>query len=229
MRRVMLAILAMMIGCFLITGAGWAAEEEMSKAGFLQDYSLLTRADPMKAVNWVYINEKADVSTYNKILLDDVVFFLSEDADYKGFEANELADLGEAFQQAVVLNLSGAYEFTDTPGPGVLRIRLAITNLVPSNSVTGTVTTIVPVGLVISSVKKAATGSHIGMGKVAMEGEIIDAHTNEILGAVIDSKTGKKYKVKKGASKWGHAIDIFNTWGKNIRTRLDKRSGRELL
>jgi len=108
-----------------------------------------------------------------------------------------------------------------------MRIRLAVTNLVPSNSVTGTVTTIIPVGLALSHVKKAVTGSHIGMGEVAIEGEIIDAQTNEILGAVIDSKTGKKYKIGKSTSKWGHAIDIFNAWGKNIRARLDKRSGRE--
>ncbi len=227
MKKIISTILAMMISFCFITGAGWAAEEEMPKSGFLQDYTLLKPDDPMKAVNWVYVNEKKDYSTYNKIILDDVVFFVSKDADYKGFEAQELADLGKAFQQAVIMNLSGAYDFTDTPGPGVMRIRLAVTNLVPSNSVTGTVTTIVPVGLALSAVKKAVTGSHIGMGEVAIEGEMIDAQTNEILGAVIDSKTGKKYKIGKSTSKWGHAIDIFNAWGKNIRARLDKRSGRE--
>ena len=227
MKKILSTILTMMIVFCFITGAGWAAEKEMPKSGFLQDYSLLTADDPMKAVNWVYVNEKADVSKYNKVMLDDVVFFISKDADYKGFEAKELADLGKAFHMAIIMNLRGVYEFTDKPGPGVMRIRLAVTNLVPSNSVTGTVTTIVPVGLALSTVKKAATGSHIGMGEVAIEGEIIDAQTNEILGAVIDAKTGKKYKVAKGASKWGHIVDIFNTWGQNIRTRLDKRSGRQ--
>jgi len=227
MKKSILTILAMMIGFCLVTGAGWAAEKEMPKVGFLQDYSLLTAADPMKAVNWVYTNEKVDINTYDKVMLDDVVFFLSKDADYKGFEANELADLGKAFHQAVVMNLSGVYEFTDTPGPGVLRIRIAVTNLVPSNSVAGTVTTIIPVGLALSGLKKAATGSHIGMGEVSIEGEVVDSRTNEVIGAVIDSKSGKKYKIGKSTSKWGHAVDIFNTWGQNIRARLDKRSGRK--
>ncbi len=227
MKKIILTILAMMISFCFITGAGWAAEEEMPKSGFLQDYTLLKPDDSMKAVNWLYVNEKVDYSTYNKIMLDDLVFFVSKDADYKGFEANELADLGKAFQQAIVMNLSGVYEFTDTPGPGVMRIRIAVTNLVPSNSVTGTVTTIVPVGLALSVVKKAVTGSHIGMGQVAIEGEIVDSQTNEILGAVLDSKTGKKYKIARGTSKWGHVIDVFNTWGQNIRARLDKYSGRE--
>ena len=121
MKKIISTILAMMISFCFITGAGWAAEEEMPKSGFLQDYTLLKPDDPMKAVNWVYVNEKKDYSTYNKIILDDVVFFVSKDADYKGFEAQELADLGKAFQQAVIMNLSGAYDFTDTPGPGVMR------------------------------------------------------------------------------------------------------------
>ena len=227
MKRNMLTILALVIGCFLITGAAWAAEKEMPQAGFLQDYSLLKPKDPEKMVQWVYTKEDVDVSKYHKIMIDDVVFFISPDADYKGFEANELTELGAAFHRALLMNLAGAYEFTNTPGPEVLRIRIAVTNLVPSSTVSGTVTTIVPVGLAVSAVKKAATGSHIGMGSVSIEGEVLDSQTNEILGAVIDTKMGKKYKVRKGASKWGHAIDIFNAWSKNIRTRLDRRAGRE--
>ena len=227
MKKIMASILVMMIGFCFITGPIWAAEKEMTKSGFLQDYSLLTPDDPMKMVNWLYTNEKMDIGPYNKIMLDDLVFFISKDADYKGFEANELAELGEAFQKAMIMNLSGVYEFTDTPGPGVMRLRMAVTNLVPSNSVAGTVTTIIPVGLALSHVKKAATGSHIGMGEVAIESELLDSQTNEILAAVIDSKTGTKYKVGKSTSKWGHAIDIFNTYGQTVRKRLDIRSGRQ--
>jgi len=209
----------------LIMGMQVIAAEKVGETGFLQDYSLLSQVDPDNLVNRVYIKEGVDWSAYDTILLDDVVFFIADDAKYKGFEAEELADLGTAFQQSMIINLAGAYEFTDTPGPGVLRIRMAVTNLVPNNSVTGTVSTIMPIGLGLSVVKKAVTGTHIGMGEVAFEGEMIDAQTGEILGAVMDSKTGEKYKVAKSISKWGHVRDVFNTWGTNLRQRLDQRSG----
>ena len=208
-------------------GSGWAAEEKMHQSGFLQDYLLLKTDDPMKKVKWLYINEKANFSAYDKIMLDDVVFFLSEEAEYKGIEVKEMTELGEAFQKAVIMNLSGVYEFTDKPGPGVMRVRMAVTELVPSKSVAGTVTTIIPIGLALSSVKKVATGSHIGMGEVTFEGEMIDSQSGEIMGAVVDSQTGTKYKIAKTVSKWGHAIDIFNDWAKTFRARLDKLSGRE--
>ncbi len=210
----------------LIIGMQVTAAEKVKETGFLQDYSLLSKADPDGLVNRVYIKEGVDWSAYDTILLDDVVFFIADDAKYKGFEAEELSELGTAFRQSMIINLAGAYEFTDTPGPGVLRIRTAVTNLVPNNSVTGTVTTIVPIGLGLSAVKKAVTGTHIGMGQVAFEGEVIDAQTGEIVGAVMDAKTGEKYKVTKSISKWGHVRDVFNTWATNLRQRLDQRSGR---
>ena len=129
MKKTTMAILAMTIGLCFITGTLWAAEKEMPRSGFLHDYSTLTSDDPMKVVDWVYIKEDTDWKSYNKMMLDDVVFFIAEDADYKGFEAKELADLGTAFHQAFIMNLAGAFEFTDKPGPGVMRLRLAVTNL----------------------------------------------------------------------------------------------------
>ena len=219
--------LVLIIGLSLVTNLGWAAEEKMPQSGFFKDYSMLKAKDPMNKAKWIYINEKAIFSAYDKIMLDDVTFFISEKADYKGIEAQELVDMSEAFKRAFIMNLRGAYEFTDKPGAGVMRIRMAVTELVPSSSVTGTVTTIIPIGLALSSVKKVATGSHIGMGKVTFEGEIIDTQSGETLGAVIDSRVGSKAKITKSVSKWGHAIDIFNQWGQTFRTRLDSLSGRE--
>jgi len=155
------------------------AAEQAGDSGFLQNYSLLSDADSKGFLKRIYIRDGVDWSVYDKILLHDISFFFAEDAEYKGFEANELAELSKAFQQSIVMNLSGPYEFTDTPGPGVIRMRVAVTNLVPSDSVTGTVTTVIPIGLGISALSKVFTGSHIGMGSAAFEGEMLDAQTGE--------------------------------------------------
>ncbi|NIS83377.1 MAG: DUF3313 family protein [Anaerolineales bacterium] len=225
MKKMMTAILAMTIVFCFVTGAGWAADKTKPRSGFLHDYSKLTANDPMKIVEWIYIKEDTDWKSYNKVMLDDVVFFIAQDAEYKGFEAKELASLGEAFCKAFIMNLAGATEFTDEPGPGVLRIRLAVTNLKPTKSLASTVTTVVPVGLALSTVAKGVTGSHIGMGSVAVEAELLDSQSGEVLAAMIDEKMGKKYKVLKSTSKWGHVIDIFNKWGQTFRARWDKRMG----
>ncbi len=215
------------ISVFLVISVSWAAGYSMPKSGFLQDYSQLGKDDMMKKADKIYINKKSDWGKYDKIMLDDIVFMIADEAKFKGFEAKELADLADAFGKAIMMNLAGSYEFTDKPGPGVMRLRVALTNLNPNNPVTGTITTIIPVGILASGVKKGATGKHIGMGKVAFEGEILDSRSGEILAAVMDAESGKKYKVHKSVSKWGQTIDIFNKWAQTLRARLDKLTGRE--
>lgn len=225
MKKRISKVIVLTIGVCLLAGIGWAKEKELKPSGFLQDYSLLSGDDPMKKVDWVYIKEDAKWPKYKKMMLDDVVFFAAQDADYKGLETQEMVDLSKAFHQAFITNLAGAVEFTDKPGPDVMRIRLAITNLKPNNSLTGTLTTIVPVGFAVSTIKYAATGSHIGIGSVSVEAELVDSQSGEVLGALVDEEMGKKYKVVKGMSKWAQIFDIFNKWGQVFRARWDQRMG----
>ena len=225
MKKGILQIIVLTLGMCLLAGTGWAQEKVLKPSGFLQDYSKLTSDDPMKKVDWVYIKEDTNWKQYKKLMLDDVVFFAAQNADFKGMEAQEMADLGKAFHQAFITNMVGAVEFADKPGPDVMRMRLAITNLKPNNTVTGTVTTIVPVGLAISTIKYAVTGSHIGIGSISVEAELVDSQSVEVLAALVDEEMGKKYKVVKGMSKSAQLFDIFNKWGQTFRARWDKRIG----
>ena len=105
MKKAIPMIIATMVGFCLLAGTGWAKEKALKPSGFLQDYSKLTSDDPMKKVNWVYIKEDTDWKQYKKILLDDVVFIPSEDADYKGMEAQAMVDMSKAFHQAFCINI----------------------------------------------------------------------------------------------------------------------------
>lgn len=225
MKKAISMIIAMTIGICLLAGMGWAKDKELKSSGFLQDYSKLKKDDELKKVNWVYIRENTDWKQYKKILLDDVVFIPSEESDYKGMEAQAMVDMGNAFHHAFITNMAGTIEFADKPGPDVMRLRLAITNLKPNNTVTGTVTTIVPVGLALSTIKYAASGSHIGIGSISVEAELVDSQSNDVLAALVDEEMGKKYKVVKGMSKSAQLFDIFNKWGQAFRMRWDKRVG----
>jgi len=207
----------------MTTGCG-SSKPKMHKSGFFTDYSRLGK-DPEGFYQWYYLRDDVVFGAYNKIIIDHVSFFLKEDAAYKGIQPEELIELAKHFHNAVIEALHGAYSFTSKPGPGTMRVRMAITDLVPGKTTSGTITTIVPVGLIASHVKKAATGSHIGIGGAAFEAELLDSQTNEVLAAVLDKKTGKKYKIGKSVTKWGQVDTIFNDWAKDFRKRLDKLSG----
>ena len=225
MKTTLKILLVMVTGFALTMGTGYAGEQ-MPKAGFLSDYSKLKK-DPGKKLDWIYWNEKANIGAYNRIMLEEVTFFLKEDAKYKGIKADEMKELSDTLTEALVEALSESYSFASKPGPGVMRLRIALTNLVPGEPMTGTVTSVIPVGIAISSVKKAATGSHVGMGEAAFEAELLDSQTGEQLAATVDAKTGAKYRVDKSLSKWGQVKQVFSFWAEDLKNRLDERSGRK--
>jgi uncharacterized protein DUF3313 len=220
-------MLVLVIGLTLTITTGIAGEKpEMHQTGFLTDYSLL-KEDPEGLVQWKYFKDGANFGAYDKIIIDHVTFFFKEDADYKGIHPNELTELAQNLHKAFLETLARAYSFTDKPGPGTMRVRLAITDLVPGKPGAGVMTTVVPFGLAASFIKKAVTGSHIGMAQISGEAEMVDSQTGEILAAAIDNKIGQKHKLNKSFTKWGQVESIFNDWAENFSKRLDKHSGRK--
>jgi hypothetical protein len=226
MKTTLRIFFTVMIGFVLLMGSVWA-KEEMRQSGFLTDYSKLKQDDPLKAGDWVYVNKNVNFGAYDKIILKHVAFFLKEDSEYKGIQADEMNELAKAFHEEVVEALSDVYTFTDKPGPGVMVIRYAVTDLVPNKPVRGTITSILPSGIVLSHLKKLGTGTHIGMGGASLEGEILDSLTNEVLIAVVDTETGKKYRIDKSVSEWGQTKEIFEDWAEGLRKRLDSVSNRK--
>lgn len=198
---------------------------KVKQSGFLDDYPKLEKG-PSGGVAQRYVKEGVDFSTYDKIMMDQVVFYFSKDSKYKGMNSDELNKLSESFHKAMVKELQDAYPFVDEPGPGVLRVRPAITDVKASKPVLNTISTVMPIGLALSIVKKGVTGTHLNVGEASMEAEFLDAETNERIAVAIDKRSGAKYKVVKGMSKWGHAEDAFNYWAKRLRKFLDEAHGK---
>ena len=132
-----------MIGFAFTMVTGYATKPKMHQTGFLKDCSQL-KEDPKGLVQWMYIKDGVDFGAYDKIIVDHVTFFFKEDAEYKGIHPNELTEVAHYLHNAYVEALSGVYSFTDKPGPGILRLRTAITDLVPSKPVSGTMSAIKP-------------------------------------------------------------------------------------
>jgi hypothetical protein len=220
-QKTMMLLVAVGALVVVLTGAKVYAGDEMPRSGFLLDETYeKMKPDPDNRVDWLYANPEADTSRYDKIMMDYVQFVFNDDDGYNGIQADELVVLAEAFHRAIISELSEQFEFTSSPGPGVMRLRVALTNVRAGRPVAGTVTTVVPVGLALSAVKKGVTGSHIAVGAASFEGSIIDTETGELMGAAIDTREGKKYQVSQTLSRWGHVKGAFDYWAKSLATRL---------
>ena len=191
MRKVKtVGLVGTLIAC-LSSGNVFAADKP-EYSGFLGDYSQLqSRPDSKMLYNYVYEKPGTDFSQYSKFLIEAVTVFPSKDADFKGINANDLALLQKYFQDAVAkaLTENNGYQVVEEPGPGVVRIRAAFTDLVPVNSVMNTATTIVPQMRLLSGVMSTATSSNFFVGQIGMEVEFLDAQSNESIAAATGPNT----------------------------------------
>jgi hypothetical protein len=207
-----------LIICFSLTfSAGCAGTgKEIKQSGFLGDYPQF-QPGPKGGADWVYLKEGVDFSVYKRIMIDKVVFFFREDAKYKGIYPEELQELSSAFllEMTMALRGAGAYPSAEEPAPDVLRIRFAITDVVPSKPKLNVLTAMVP------------GGRSVGVGQASLEAELLDSMTNKRIGAVIDTKVAEKSKLGEGLEKWGHAKDAFKFWAQRLRTWLDEVHGKK--
>jgi Flp pilus assembly CpaF family ATPase len=99
------------------------------------------------------------------------------DSEYKGIDADEMKRLADAASLALVNALNPKHPVVSAPGPGVSRIKFAITDLKQSRPAVSAITTVIPVGLAISLVKKGAADEWTGGGLTKAEVMIYDSMT----------------------------------------------------
>lgn len=171
----------------------------------------------------VYVNPKADFSAYRKIQLEPVKLVAG------GTKANAFAKMSKEDQQTVVNfvdaqireKLAADYEFVTEPGSGVMTLRVAVTEAKGSTVVLDTLSSIMPPAVVVSAVKRLATGTHSAVGKAGVEMEIKDSVSGERLAAGVDERAGRKYTLRFDKFKRYHTVDsAFDYWTTRLQVRL---------
>jgi hypothetical protein len=193
-------------------------------SGFLGDYSGLY-PDPKNGDLLIYEKSKDTLKNYRKFILDPVTVYLLPGAQDRGIDPDDLDRLARYFTDAITDELVGSgYEVVTEPGPGVLELQIAITNVEPTGSkknaalkagTTAASLTVAPgVGLVVP---------RLSVGKIGIEGEMIDSVSGERMVAFVTGKGGRRWFSGLNAyKKWGDIEAAFRSWAKNFRKRLDE-------
>lgn len=174
-------------------------------SGFLKDYSKLQTDPDDESLKW-WEKEGVDWKRYKKLMIDPVVIYFHPEAENRQIEPDVLKELTDYFRTTVIEEVKGAYPVVDKPGPDVLRIRAAITDLVPANPFVNIITT-------------AGACIPLDMGGASMEAMFLDSTTNELLVAVKDSKKGTPVDIN-GFTTWGHAKGAFEEWAELLKESL---------
>ena len=214
-----LMLFAAFLSLVLLTGCAAQKVTSYETSGFMGSYAGLEVGSESQP-NLVYLNPSASFRSYNKILIDHVVIYFNKDSKNKGVDPGELTKLSEYFHKSLVGVLQDRYTIVDQPGDGVLRIRTAITDVVPGKPAANTLSSIIPVGMAIHAIKKSTTGTNLAVGQASMEMELLDSLTGERVAAAIDRREGGKQVI---SGKWSAIEEAFDHWSKKLRVFLDRQ------
>lgn len=227
------------LAAMAVAPASWAGQfGDYEPAGFLSDYSKL-KPKGGDSEAYSYVDPSADMGKYNKLMVDRIKIYLKEDAPSKQIDPTELKELADYFHQAIIKAVEPAYPVVTEPGPDVLRMRIAITDLVPNAPEASVVTLVVPfvwVGEAGAGVAQGKAGSTPFLGEAAVEAEALDSKSSKQLAAYIEDRVGKKYNWTHGVgtavkdylkaySTWAYTRQAMDHWAQTLRKALDRWHG----
>ena len=192
------------------------------ESGFLGNYYEKLGPGPEGGVKYRWLKPGVDFAKYNKLMIDSVVFYYAPDSEDTSIDAEQMKELTDAFNLDMVNTLKDSYPIVAEPGPDVARLRIALTGIKKSKPVVSAITSIVPVGIVVSVVKKGAGGSWTGSGATRMEFMGLDSMTNDVIGVAEDEQTAAYFE---RFSRLGSAKDAFKYWAERIKIFLDEAHG----
>ena len=214
-------VLALAVFCSLPALSGCQRTKQargVQPSGFLGDYSKLKPGEKGEAL-LVYADPEAKFSGYDKVLIEPVTIWGNEESGINDVSEEDLKKLAAALAYELKSALAEDYEVVSEAGPGVMVIRVAITEAKGSKVVLDTVSTIIPLSRAISEGKGLATGTASFVGRAGAEAEILDSLTKRQLLAAVDRRAGGK--VLRGTfSKWDDVQQAYKYWAERLKTKL---------
>ena len=199
-------LLVAVVGVFAISGCGGVTQ---SRTGFLSDYS---RLKSVSDESYRYVDERA-VDRYSNFIVDEVKvhFFAGSSAIKAKSEGKitdqDLNDLTNYFHSAIVKAISSSgHKVVYQPGPGVARIRVALTDIKETGAL---------------NVLPQASLLGAGIGGAAMEAEVIDSVSGKQISAVVESRKGSRVPFSN-LGDWGTAKGVMDQWANRLKERLQQ-------
>ncbi|MFA7292860.1 MAG: DUF3313 domain-containing protein [Rhodocyclaceae bacterium] len=214
---------ALLAGCAAGGGTqgGSAGAVAPQFSGFLADYSKLKPVDGVDGT-LRYIDTSLNLRPYTKVMIDPVQIFTNPNPEYKGLQPDALKRMSDAFQSAFLGALVGGYQVVNKPGPDVMRVRLAITGILPTRPDLGA-TDFIPIKALFN-VARSAAGEAPQVAEISAEIEVLDPN-GKVIGAAVSTRKGDKTVAQGEKITWKDLQAIVDVWAKNMRQHLDQARG----
>ena len=232
------------------TGVTATDSARLTKSGFLSDYA---RLKPVAAVDGIecWRDPRLDPKKFDKVMVSRIVVSLAppkgnKEGEQKTIDPNDLKTLTDYFYGSLVTALKPQMPVVDKAGPGVVVIRIALTDLVPTTVTDSVAGTLIPYAFIAEAGSGVATGRPAGstpyMGETGMEMQFRDGGSGAILAECRDTQIGRKYAADTNANAagaaqtwasgylnsfqaWSYAKNAFDKWSMLVAKRFAELRG----
>jgi hypothetical protein len=164
------------------------------------------------------------LTAYKAVMVDQPEILFSPDSEIKGMKPDDLKALSEALRDTMSGALAeGGYSVAQQPGPGVLYIRVALTDLVVKKKKRGLLA-YTPVGAVIKAgsdlVREAF--NKVDFIELTFQAELVDSVSNDVLAALVAERgTRKTGDQKETRIDMSEMRQNMRSWALRLRCQLD--------
>jgi len=184
-------------------------------SGSLGEYDGLVTGGPDSAL-YRYTKPGLSLAEYTQVIIEEPEILLSDET-LQRIDDDDISTV-MAFAKQAGESLQEVIPVTEEPGPGVLRLRWAITDLKPASKANLATGLLIP-GRVISKALEQGTGTYLFVGQIGIEAELVDSVTGERLMAKVDTRVGAN-AISNVGSTWGDVEDAFDLWADRFADNL---------
>ena len=196
--------------------------QPVETSGFLDDYSSL-RPGAAGDVLLVYRNPDANWAAYDKVLLEPVTLWRSGKNSLSAVPEADLLRLANDFEAAVRRRLGQGYPVVDQPGPGVLLVRLGITEARASDPILDVLTAS---GAALEPSAQTQGDGPLSpevqqfVERAAIEGELRDSVTHALLAQGVDRRRSGAPPI----ATWADLDQLLALWADRTCSKLEART-----
>lgn len=217
--RTVLGLTAVML--VLATGCATTqrqqVEDQPAICTFLGESCGLLKPGGSDEASLRYVNPNAQLTQYNKVIVEVVGFFGSDSAKVPLTDQQALTDL---FRKTLNDELAKKYPIVDKPGPGVARVRVAMLDAEAATPGVRSVTMVVPQTRLLTTGVSLVTGKYPFSGGAQAVAKVSDSMTGQVLGAGADRRTGGGSIQAAAQWQWGDAENAIKKWCELITNGL---------
>lgn len=166
------------------------------------------------------------LAEYTKLMIDQPEIWVDADSDYRGVKPDNQKAIADLIRERLIERvISRGYEMVDEPGPDVLYIRVALTDLYLKKEKRG-IFGYTPIGAAAKFGKDLVRDmmSKIDIIEMALQVEMLDSESQEVLVALV-VKRGAREDKETGQELQRMSFDEFRAvvqeYGARLACRLD--------